>query len=410
MKLTSKEKWFVFFAMISSVLICGEYAMTRPSSNALFLTLFSAKGFPWVWLATVPLNFSAIYLYNRFLPKIGPLRILWFIAAITALMNALAGVLYAKMPLLIFFQYAWKDIYILLMIKQLWSMIHCTIPQGQAKYLYGSICGMGTLGAILGSLVPGYLASLIGSEKIFYLTSPAYLILLFVYTMASKRSGINEETFANDLTSDPRPREAISLIQRSPVLIGILLLVVFMQVAISLTEYQFNAHLELEIFDKDLRTEYCGKLGGLINVFSLAMQFLGSFLIIQTLGLRGSHYLVPILLCTSTVSGIVFPLFALPSASYVILKTVDFSLFGFIREMLYVPLQLDAKYRAKAIIDVFAHRTAKALVSLGLLLLQIAAGSFLLQLTSYISIAIFIAWIATVAILFRNRENVLVAA
>jgi ATP:ADP antiporter, AAA family len=406
MKLSSKERGFVFFAMLSAMAICGEYAITRPTSNSLFLTLFSSKGYPWVWLATVPLNLGVIYLYNRFLPKIGPLKILWIFAGLTAGINALAGLLFTKLPLFIFFQYAWKDIYVLLMLKQLWSMIHSTIPSTRAKYLYGCIYGMGTIGAVSGSMIPGFLATYLGSEKILYLTIPVYLVLLFSYTMAFNRSSVNESTFTKDLTPDPRPREALSLIRRSPTLIAVLLLVVFMQVSVGLMEYQFNAHLELNILEKDLRTAYCGKLGGLVNIISLAFQFIGGFLMIRMMGLRGSHFLVPILLCSSALSAMALPTFAILSASYVFLKAVDFSLFGVIREMLYVPLQLDAKFRAKAIIDVFAYRTSKALVSLGLLFLQIVAGSYLLKLTSYISIGVFIGWLATVAILFRKRENV----
>ena len=128
---------------------------------------------------------------------------------------------------------------------------------------------------------------------------------------------------------------------------------------------------------------------------------------IRTLGLRGSHFVVPILLCLSALFSIALPTFAILSFSYVFLKAVDFSLFGVIREMLYVPLELDAKFRAKAIIDVFAYRTSKAIVSLALLLLQIVAGSYFLQMTSYISIALFIGWIVTVALLFRKPQLVL---
>ena len=307
-------------------------------------------------------------------------------------------------PELIFFQYAWKDIYILLMFKQLWSMIHSTIPAARAKYLYGCIYGMGTIGAISGSLIPGFLAVAFGSERILFLTAPVYLLLMFAYTMAFKRSGV-KENFKEDLTPDPRPREAFSLIRRSPVLIAVLLLVVFMQVSVGLMEYQFNAHLELNILEKDFRTAYCGRLMGIVNSLSLIFQFLGGFLMIRTLGLRGSHFLIPILLCSSALFSLAMPTFAMLSLSYVLLKAIDFSLFGVIREMLYVPLQLDAKFRAKAIIDVFAHRTSKAVVSLGLLLLQVVAGSYLLQLTSYISIAVFIGWLSTVAILFRKKAQ-----
>ncbi len=392
--------------MLSAFAICGEYAITRPTSNALFLTVFSSKGYPWVWLATVPLNLGVIYLYNRFLPKLGPLRILWIFAAATAAINALSGCFYFNAPFLIFFQYAWKDIYILLMLKQLWSMIHSTIPASGAKYLYGTIYGVGMIGSVLGSVIPGFFAEFFGSEKILFMTIPVYLLLLFSYTMALKRSQLSEKTFSTDLTLNPRPSEAFSLIRRSPILTTVLFLVIFMQVSVGLMEYQFNAHLELNILEKDLRTAYCGKLMGLVNASSLCLQFLAGFLMIQTLGLRRSHFAVPILLCSSALFSIAFPTFHVLSFSYVLLKAVDFSLFGVIREMLYIPLPLDAKFRSKAIIDVFAYRTSKALISVGLLALQFTLGGSLLKITSYVSIGFFIGWIAVVAILFRKKEGV----
>lgn len=405
MTFARSEKFFLFFAMLSGFLICGEYAITRPTSNALFLTLFSAKAYPWVWLATVPLNLGVIYLYNRFLPKIGPLRMVWGFAFAALCINALAGFFYTEFPQLIFFQYAWKDIYILLMLKQLWSMIHSTIPSTRGKYLYGCIYGIGTCGAVLCSLIPSFLAVSLGSERILYFTTPLYLLLLFSYTMAFHRSNLNQATFEKDLTTDSRPREAFSLIRRSPTLIAVLLLVIFMQFSVGLMEYQFNAHLELNILEKDLRTAYCGRLVGVVNLLSLALQFLGGFLMVRTLGLRGSHFLIPILLCSSAFFSFALPTFAIISCSYVFLKAIDFSLFGVIREMLYAPLQLDAKFRAKAIIDVFAYRTSKAFVSLSLLLLQLLAGSYLLHLTKVLSIAIFIAWLLTVAFLFRKQPH-----
>lgn len=402
MSFSRSEKLFTFFVMLSAATICAEYAMTRSPSNALFLTLFSVKGYPWVWLMTVPLNFFTVYLYNRLLPKIGPLRVFWAFALSAIAINTLSGLFCSQWPGLLFFQYAWKDIYVLLMLKQLWSMIHATVAASRAKYLYGCIYGMGTIGAIAGSLIPGFLAVRFGSEKILFFTLPIYLFLLLIYTMAFRRSRL-KQNFQNE-PIEPLAKSPFSLIRSSPVLIGVLLLVIFMQVSVGLTEYRFNAHLELQILEKDLRTAYCGRLMSIVNCFSLFFQFLGGFLMTRVFGLRGSHFLVPILLCSSTLLSIVFPSFAMLSFSYAFLKAVDFSLFGVIREMLYVPLQLDAKFRAKAVIDVFAYRTSKAIVSLSLLLLQLAVGSALFQITNWISIAIFCFWLGAVGFLFRRRE------
>ncbi len=400
--MTRSEKLFTLFAMMAILAIGAEYAITRPASNALFLTVFSAQGYPWVWLATVPLNLWVIYLYNRFLPKVGPLRMLWTLSAAVIAINALTAFLYPYFPKFIFFQYAWKDIYILLMFKQLWSMIHCTIPAARAKWLYSCIYGMGAVGAILGSLIPGFLAPVFGSEKILFFTLPVYLGLIFSYTMAFHRSGTSLDI------ANPHPKEALSLIRNSPLLIGILWLVIFMQVSVGLMEYQFNAHLELNILEKDLRTAYCGQLAGIGNLLNLVFQALGGVVMIRFFSLRRNHLLIPILLCGSALCSVLFPSFAVITCSYVFLKALDFSLFGVVREMLYIPLSSDAKFRAKAVIDVFAYRTSKAGVSLGLLLLQVLVGSALLPLASYLSIAIFIAWLATVSFLFRSsREQLL---
>ena len=147
--------------MLSGFFIAAEYGITRPASQSLFLTLFSTATLPWVWLATVPLNLFVIYLYNRFLPKIGPGSMLTLVACIAIGINSAMPFILPIFPPMIFLQYAWKDIYILLMFKQLWSITHSTIPAARAQYLYGIIFGMGTLGSVLGSIIPGAFAGVL---------------------------------------------------------------------------------------------------------------------------------------------------------------------------------------------------------------------------------------------------------
>ena len=361
--------------------------------------------FPWVWLATVPLNLLVIYLYNRFLPKLGPVRVLTSLACITMGINLFASISLPLFPSFIFFQFAWKDIYILLMFKQLWSMIHSTIPATRAKYLYGIIFGCGTLGSVLASLIPSHLALLLGSETLYLFTLPLYALLIFTYRSAFQRSLVPKEAFEQKLSPNPSPKEGFALIRRNHFLGAVLLLVVLMQVSVGFMEYQFNAHLELNILDKDLRTAYCGRLVGWMNLLSGFFQVVGGFLMVNSLGLKRSHLLVPLLLLSSAITSWAFPSFALISFSYVFLKAVDFSLFGVIREMLYIPLQLDEKFRAKAIIDVFAHRTSKALVSLAILSLQFFVGGSLLHIAPYFSLSIFAIWIVAAFVMFRLTEK-----
>ena len=396
------EEVFLFFAMMVGFCIAGEYAITRPASTAIFLTNYSTTALPYVWLATAPLNFLIVYLYNRFLPVIGPLKMLGSIAATATIINLSCSFLLPYFPALILFQFAWKDVYILLMFKQLWSLIHSTIPQGKAKYLYGLIYGMGTIGSISCSLIPGFFAASLGSENLFLFTLPFYAVLFWAYRKAFKTSPLTEGSFNKTLSVNPHPKEALSLIKRNKFLFSLLFLVVFMQVSVGLMEYQFNSYLELHVATKDLRTAYCGRVTGLTNILSGLFQFFGSFLMVHAFGLRGSHLFIPLILLSNTLVFAFIPSFAMISFAFIFLKAIDFSLFGVIREMLYIPLKLDEKFRAKAIIDVFAHRTSKALISLFIVGMQIAASTYLLPLISYISLAVFLGWTLLVVKMFKQ--------
>ncbi len=396
------EKLFVFFAMIAGFSISAEYAATRPSSSAIFLSTYTSQAIPWVWLLSVPFNLFIVYLYNRFLPKIGPLKMIGIVGATVMGIHIFCASFLYLIPKFILIQFMVKDVYIVLMFKQLWSMIHSTISASRAKYLYGCIFGVGTLGAISGSIIPSFFAVDIGSEQLFFCTIPLYLILFFSYAQAFKRSPLQNGSFSQNLTLDPRPNEGFSMIRRSPFLIAVLLLVVFMQVSVGLMDYQFNAHLEFNIFEKDLRTEYVGRMIGLTNVLSLILQFLGGFLMVHVFGVRGSHLFVPLMLLGNAVSALFIPTFAMISFSYVFIKSVDFSLFGVIREMLYIPMKMDEKFRAKAIIDVFAYRSSKALVSICILGLQFFLGSEVLGVTSAVSVAVFLGWIAVVVFMLQR--------
>jgi ATP/ADP translocase len=264
---------------------------------------------------------------------------------------------------------------------------------------------MGTLGSIVASQVPVHLATELGTKSLYLFSLPLYLIVIYAYRWAFQHSSIPKEDFAKLFAAHWRPRESISWIFKSHYLILILLLVILMQGSVGLLEYQFNLRLSLEIPETDMRTAYCGKLVGWTNLLSILFQILGSLFMIQSLGLRKSHLLVPSLLLSITLLTWIIPSFALLSLSFILLKAIDFSFFGVIREMLYIPLQFEEKFRIKALIDVFAYRSSKACISLIILTLQLLLADQMLHLASYLSMAIFLIWIGVVYILTAPRED-----
>ncbi len=168
---------------------------------------------------------------------------------------------------------------------------------------------------------------------------------------------------------------------------------------------QFNSILEKTILQKDLRTEYTGRILGIVHTATISLQLFGSFLLIHYLGIKRSHLLIPFLLCLNAVAFQFFPLFGVISFAYISIKSCDFSLFGIIKEVLYIPLKPDEKFRAKAVIDVFAYRSSKALASALILGLQAVMGSIFLPILNWGSIALFVLWIGIVFALLKEPAS-----
>ncbi|MGL4539738.1 MAG: Npt1/Npt2 family nucleotide transporter [Candidatus Rhabdochlamydia sp.] len=399
------ERLFIMGAMLCGFFISADYSIIRPVINSLFITKYGTHFFPYAWLLSIPLNLVLIGLYNKYLPKLGCLKTYLIVAGSIVAINYSCALFIKQFSFLIFFLYIWKDIYIMLMFQQLWSVIHSTVTLKRAKYLYGIFLGAGGLGSVLGSLLPGFFAVKIGSESLLYMTLPLYLCLTAAYMLTLKQSTqglslqLEEKKGAKDALL-----HGIKLIINSNVLIFISLSVLLMQLSATLIDYQFNTFLEQAIIGKDLRTQYIGRVFGIGLGISVFMQFFGTYLLIRMLGIKRLHIGFPMLLGVMSILSLLFPCFAITTLIFIVLKACDFSLFTIIKETLYIPLNSDQKFRAKAFIDVFLYRFAKVFASLIILSLQVVLTSYLLPILNAISTCIFIIWIVVAIYLFKKMD------
>ena len=163
-------------------------------------------------------------------------------------------------------------------------------------------------------------------------------------------------------------------------------------------DYQFNIYVSSFLTTTNERTAYFGWFFGVVNIVNVTLQLFGSFFLIELIGLKRSHLSIPVFLASSLLGFLVFPSFGLIAFTYGSIKALDYSIFGVIKEMLYIPLSIDQKFKAKAVIDVFMYRSAKAIASLAILVLP-------LWWIDYVSLSILAIWITAVAARFRHVPN-----
>jgi AAA family ATP:ADP antiporter len=391
---SSGERMFIFSAMLCGFLICAQYAIVRPVSNSLFIGAYGADFFPYAWLATLPLNLALVALYNRFLPRLGCFKMFLALIALVAGSNLFSAFFLDQVRVLPFVFYIWKEVYVMLLFQQLWSVIHSTMTVSRAKYLYGILFAVGGVGGTVGSMIPGFLAVQVGSEQLLLFSLPICLLMVFAYYKLLANGSHPEVQTAKK----PSFSEGFQLIARSRFLTFILLIVVLMQISSTLVEYQFNTILEQTVPGKDLRTEYTGKILVLVNFITTGFQLFGTFLLVHFLGLRWSHFAVPFTLCLNAIAFLFFPVFGVATFSYISIKIFDFSIFNVIKEMLYIPLKVEEKFQAKAVIDVFAYRSAKALASI---LIALIPFTFL----AWGGVVLFLLWALVISGLFREHQR-----
>lgn len=389
-----KEHLFILTAMLCSFFISMEYAIVRPVSNALFITDYGVHFFPYAWLFSIPLNLLLVGLYNKYLPKLGCLKTFLILAIATVLVNYMCAIWASQIFFWSFFLYIWKDAYILLIFQQVWSLIHLNVSVERAKYLYGFFFAIGGLGSLLGSLFPSFLAVKVGSESLLYMTLPLYMILSFLYVIMLKQSKQAESFDLEKKQGMETVLHSLKLVVGSRVLVFVSLAVIFMQVISTLIDYQFNTFLEGLVAEKDLRTQYSGRIQTIGQIFTTAMQFVGTYFFVRFFGVKRLHIGIPMLLCIISIFCFLFPAFGTITFTFIIVKTLDFSLFSVTKEMLYIPLSSDEKFRAKAFIDVFLHRFSKAFASLIILTFQAILSTSLLPVLNATIVFVFTIWIA----------------
>lgn len=394
---TVSERWFLLFAMLCNALICADYSIIRPISNSLFIHTFSASLLPYVWIATIPFNWFLVSLYNRLIPKWGSKKLFIGLILLVIGLNSLFALLAHLVPESCFLFYIWKEIYVMLMFQLLWSVIHTNISLGRAKYLYGICFGVGAFGSMFGSLFPGFFATRFGSENLIFLSIPLYFALLYFYLKMLKFN--KGEVPAVHRNEEGGFLHGVKLIASSRFLIFALLIVIFMQMSATLIDFQFNDFLNKTFQDKDIRTQYAARVFGVIHSITFGLQWVGSFFLIQWLGFKRTHYAIPLFL--SAVVGIfaAIPVLAMVSFVFIAFKSIDFSLFNVTKEMLYIPLKTDDKFRARSVIDVFAYRTCKAFAALTILLLP---ASYL----TYAMFAITLLWVFSVSYGLKQWDKV----
>jgi hypothetical protein len=165
----------------------------------------------------------------------------------------------------------------------------------------------------------------------------------------------------------------------------------------TLIDQQFNMVVKRTVSGTNNLTSFFGYFNAGTMAFALVFQFLLTSPIIKSFGIRLSLLVYPIILLLGSVGIGVVPIASLFVPAILIKasdKSLAYSLNQSVRELLYIPISPEQKYKAKVFIDMFLNRFAKGFGAVILVvLLNIASGDLAIRLISLAVLFLIVAWI-----------------
>lgn len=398
--------FFYFFLITSSAYII------KPLKISLYLHWFSEDKLPYAYLITAVLIGFIVSLNARLLQRMKRLRYISLSILVFVVSFALFwGLFKTKWPPVFLFYWFWSDLFIVTSVFQFWVLVQDIFHPRQFKRLVGFFVSGGLLGGILGALLASRLAKLTGSENLL-LACPVFLSLCLIILRRLQPFFAEASAGAPPGPSGVADKvgyaESFKLVRKHRYLLYLSGLMATAIAVTTLLDYQFNAILKRAFPVKDVRTSFIGTFFVGLLIFSYLLNILLSSRAIRIFGLQVALLITPAVLLLGSaaiffvpVGGLIYWAVAVKGLD----KSLAHTLHQSVRELLYIPVPPEIKYKAKVFIDMFVNKLADGVVAV-LLLLFVSVGHVSVSNLSFITLVFIAAWVMFCILITREYVHI----
>jgi len=376
-------------------LITLTFYIIKPVKESALISFLSPAWWPYAELVTALLIGFVVALNARLLDRV-PRRtyltasLLFFIAstlvfwyvfdvhqesAVTTPVidpSGIVFVIWAQVVIIKSWQYIviafafWADVYIAMSVTQFWISVNDVFDAHQAKRLVGLFVTGGLLGGIAGSALAALVtfARVLRPEDLL-LVAPALLALAAVTVNLVYAGQRRVDASAGDgrivATARAGILESLRAVRGSRYLLLLAGMLASAMVAGSLINYQFKQVVRNAFESPAERTSFIAVLFMVILIVSTLVHLAATGRVLKTYGIRWAIVIAPIALFAGSLAVFVVPAGILLWWAAVVRggdKLFDNTLSQSVRELLYIPVPADVKYKGKIFIDMFVNKFA----------------------------------------------------
>ena len=349
-------------------LLLFGYYLLRPVREAIGIARGADK-LPWLMtgtlLAMALANPAFAALVSR-LPRrrFIPLAYRCFAFNMLAFFLAFRFLPHKGWPFLGYAFYIWLSVYNLFVVSVFWGLMSDVWTEGQGKRLFGFIATGGTLGAIAGAALTGALTKGLRLGGLRLQLDPLSLLLVAMLALELAAQCVRRlaEIFAlGDAAHGPRepgpgPLEGLRLIATSRYLQLICAYILLFTVTSTFLYLQQGAIVERTFQGTAARTAAFARIDLWVNVLTLATQVLLTGRLLTGLGIPAVLSLLPVLTLAGFGALWAWPTFGVLALLQVLRRGLHYAVDRPAREILYIPLGPEERYKSKPFIDTFIYR------------------------------------------------------
>lgn len=367
------------------------FYVMKPVRNSVFIGRVGADNLPYVYVVTAVAVAALMVGYSRYVERVDRERLVQgtfavFAASLLAFWWGLRG---GSTDLTSGAFYVWGKIFPVLLVSQFWLVGSLIFDTRQAKRLFGPI-GVGLiLGGISGSLVASRVAEWLGSENLLLVSAAlvggcSLVVWRLEEEMGQDASG--EARLVDELSGD-----AFQLLRESSHLRTIAWILGLTLAVGTLLDWQFNKAVELFVAGEDAKTTFFGQFYLLLNVGSILVQLLLTGWILKRYGIGLAVLALPVALVVASLGVLAVPVLLTAAVAKGTEGALRYSLDQSTREILWLPVPTDVRYRVKPLVDLGVYRGGTGLA--GLVLLAVVKGlGFGIREVAVLAVALAVVW------------------
>ena len=299
--------------------------------------------------------------------------------------------------------YLFGDLFSTLMVATFFAFLNDSVTPEAAKRLYGLVGLGGVMGGVFGSTFVRVWIDIFDKSTWMWTCTGIAVLIIIIARMAGARVSKSAPLeiplpppAKKELKAGNPAIEGARLVFKSRYLLSIVGIVGIYEIISTMMDFQFTATIAHYLDGPDIGRQF-SMVFAITNWVSMLVQFLLTSFIMTRFGLTAALMILPIACLIASAGFLAVPVLWMGS----MLNTADngfsYSINQSAKETLYTPTTKDEKYKAKAFIDMFIQRFAKALaVGLSLLITLLFADFSSLRFLSLATIALVIVWIMVV--------------